>query len=640
VSAYATNFISGMQQGRDARYLLAASTAKHLAVYDLEGYEPRTDPKPRPASARCDTPGGCQRWNFDASPPVNDYVNYYLAPFYAAVSKAKVRSIMCSYNAQYGVPSCGYGTLQNSVVREQWGWDGHVVSDYTAIELMQDTAWNCQPPYPPTGCHPSYFNSHDYTHSVPETFNTAFSAGTDVDLGPLFNYWLYPMVANKSVAETAIDAALARFLRTHFMLGLFDDPRTQTYPTYGPEYVDSADGRAAALLAAQESIVLLKNDNNLLPIKGAAGLKIAFIGPHANITQDLLSNYHGQNDLVNSHSPLQVARSRGWSVRYERGCNICDIVPPGYPNMPCPPGKAIDRSGIPAAALAARESDIAVVFVGLDQTSEAENFDRDTLTLPGVQEDLVKAVRAAQPRTVVVFINGGSVSSEWTASNVPAIIEAFYGGELGGDAIIDVLDGTFSPAGKLPVTVYHSNFTARDIRDVDLSSEGGITHLHYNGSVIYPFGWGLSYTSFTYAIADADVHRRLPVTDLVAEHSRLGDDAAVRFAVNVTNTGRVTSDCVVLAFMCPEAKLMRSQPNQILFDFTRILAVAPGESRAFTLALPVTALAMLNAHGQRWVAPQEYAIAIGDVAAPARARLAATGPGAPLPGQEWAKLFA
>lgn len=632
VARYAENFIRGMQEGEDHRYLLAAATAKHLAVYDLEGFEPRTDPQPHPASGRCDTPGGCQRWNFDGSPPLQDYVNYYLAPFYAAVVKAKVRSIMCSYNAQYGVPSCGFEDLQEGVVRGEWLWDGHVVSDYTAIELIQDTNWNdCPAPYPPIHCTPHDFPSHNYTHTVAETANVALTAGTDVNLGPFYNMWLGYLVSNGSVAESLVDRSVKRFYRTHFLLGLFDDPATQPYPALPPSTVDSRFGRAIAYTAAQQSIVLLKNQGNVLPLTSQFlhSKKIAFIGPHANSTDAFLSNYHGQNDIVLSHSPLLVAASRHWSVSYARGCNICDIVPPGFPNMPCPPGKATDKSGIAAAVSLAQQSDLAVVFVGLDQTSEAENFDRSELGLPGVQEELVRAVLAVQPHTIVVLISGGPVCSEWLVANAPVLLQAFYGGQYGADAILDALEGIFSPAGRLPVTMYYPNVTARDIRETDLSASGGITHLYFNGSVLLPFGWGLSYTTFSFNFSSLDqVSRTLKISTLAEETEAA---SGTPYAVQVTNTGNVTSDCVVLAFLSPAAPSVASDPLQSLFDFARLPALAPGETRTYLFTLPHSALTALDSAGRAWMHPREYTLAFGDTVRPARATLSLVGPATPLP---------
>lgn len=197
-------------------------------------------------------------------------------------------------------------------------------------------------------------------------------------------------------------------------------------------------------------MVLIKNDGGLLPLTSPATTKVAFIGPHANSTQDLLSNYHGANLLVNTHSPFQSAARAGMQVTYAKGCNICDVVPKGYPNMPCVPSQQTDTSGIAAAVAAAKAADVAVLFLGSDQTTEAENFDRNSITLVGVQEQLLAAVLKVQPKTVVVLIHGGPLASTQIATNVPAVLEAFYPGELGGDAIVNTLLGKNNPGGKMP----------------------------------------------------------------------------------------------------------------------------------------------------------------------------------------------
>ena len=315
-----------------------------------------------------------------------------------------------------------------------------------------------------------------------------------------------------------------------------------------PSLVDSPKHRALALRAAHEAMImtLLKNNNKLLPLQ--KGLKLAFIGPHANATQAMLSNYHGVNELVDEHSPLQAATARGLEVIYARGCNICDIVPVGFPNIPCPPGRATDKTGFDEASQAAAAADVAVVFVGSDQTTEAENFDRDTLTLPGVQEELLKRVLAANPRTVVVLINGGAISSQWMVANVPAVLEAYYPGELGGDAIVDTLLGHNNPAGKLPYTVYHSNFTTRDIRDVDLSHDGGVTHAYFTGPVLFKFGHGLSYTTFEYKLEAPSWawHTHAAATGPL-NTSRT--DSRLHFSVTARNTGDRAGDCVLLCFL-------------------------------------------------------------------------------------------
>jgi hypothetical protein len=277
---------------------------------------------------------------------------------------------------------------------------------------------------------------------------------------------------------------------------------------------------------------------------------------------------------------------------------------------------------------------VAVVFVGLDQTSEAENFDRNDMLLPGVQEDLVKEVLAVQPRTVVVFINGGSISSQWIADNVPAILEAFYGGELGGAAIVGALNGSFSPAGKMPVTVYFNNFTARDIRDVDLSADGGITHKYFDGNVIYPFGWGLSYTSFSYTILSPSVS--LQTSEIAAKPPT---ELLAQFEVEVENTGHVTSDCVLLGFLKPLNRSSPRQPRQILFNFDRISALPPGQRRRATLSLPLNAITEVSLDGTVHVSAQTYTVSIGDVQMPAVSSLEIKGDKAIVEQMAWTKAL-
>lgn len=368
----------------------------------------------------------------------------------------------------------------------------------TALELMQNVKWDsCAHPYPSEGghCTPDPFpGGHNYTHTVDETVRAALVTGTiDYNCGALYKTNLYSSLQRGAVSDADVDTAFGRILTTQIELGMLDPMEDQPYVRIGPESVDSNASRAVALRAAHESLVLLKNDNRLLPFR--RGTRVAFIGPHANSTTALLSNYYGQNTLVNTNSPLQAAVREGHDVTYHYGCNICDYpygTSPGFPNLPCPTDHADERRGIGEAASVAMVAEAAVIFVGLDQTSEAENFDRQSIALPDNQAALISAVLRVQPNTVVVLIHGGPVSSPLLKHGVPAVIDAFYPGELGGPAIVDTLFGRYVPAGKLPATVYHDNFTSRDIRITDLRANGGITHRWFTGPVLYHFGHGLS----------------------------------------------------------------------------------------------------------------------------------------------------
>ena len=297
-ASYGAAFVAGLQGigcGSGASTCLAAATLKHWVGYDLEGYEPRTDPQPRPASSTCDTPGGCQRWNFDARLNDRDLHAYFAAPFLAAID-AGARSVMCAYSAVRGVPACA-SPLLNEMLRDAKGWDGHVVSDCTAIELMGDAKYDgCEPPFPPLACAPDGFPGHNYVAGVVDTANAALRGGTDVNCGPFYRMWLGALAANGSVAAPLIDDAVARVYTTAAYLGLLDGPRGP-FARLNESDVDSAAHRALALRAAAESLVLLKNAADpggggapMLPLRSAPRLRLAFVGPHANATQALLSN--------------------------------------------------------------------------------------------------------------------------------------------------------------------------------------------------------------------------------------------------------------------------------------------------------------------------------------------------------------
>eukprot|EP00041_Stephanoeca_diplocostata_P025797 m.683376 g.683376 ORF g.683376 m.683376 type:complete len:798 (-) comp22829_c0_seq1:1822-4215(-) len=613
-AAYAVHLVNGTQFGEDVRYIQAAATVKHFSMYDMEGYIPRVDPQPHPPSGYCDTSGGCERWNFDMVPPQRDFLGYYLKPFEEVITKSRPESIMCSYNAAYGIPTCANDDINNGLVRKKWGFKGFFVSDCTALELMQDVKWDdCQHPYPSEGghCTPDPFpGGHNYTRTTGATVHAALvQGGIDYNCGSLYKTNLYNNLVNGAVQKADVDVAVSRLYRTMFRLGFFDPMENQTYVTYGPTLVDSADSRHVALTAARESIVLLRNTDGVLPIAKTATL--AFIGPHANSTQSLLGNYHGQNTLVNSNSPLQAAEAAGLQVTYAPGCQICDYPygeNPGFPNMPCPVGHDLNKSGFSEAVSAAKNADVAIVFVGLDQTSEAENFDRWSLTLPGVQEELIAAILAVQKRVVVVLVHGGGVSSTLLHDTAPAVLTAFYPGELGGPAIVDVLTGAYNPAGKLPYTIYPKEFITRDIRTTDLAAEGGVTYQWYRGQPLWPFGYGLSYTTFVYNYTAA-TRRALK---LVYDASELSG-GAIEQSVIVTNTGSAAGDCVVLGFVTSNET---DVPRKKLFDFDRLPNMMPGESRRARLTATAEALSTVDDSGNAVLRHGRYRFEVGDTISP------------------------
>jgi len=464
-SEFAVNLVEGMQFGSkdgDNDTLVSAVSVKHFSLYDFEGYIPRIDEGPLP-SGYCDTPAqGCQRWNSDSTPPLADFVDYFLEPFRQVITRAQPTAIMCSYNAVYGKPTCADNKINNKLVRDQWGFQGFFVSDCTALELMQNVRWeNCPYPLPSDGgsCIPEPFRGgHNYTHSVDDTIRASLvEGGIDLNCGPLYNTNLYSSYLKGAVSSADIDRAARRIFRIMILLGMLDPQQEQKLVTdIGPNDIDSEIHRHLALRAAQKSLVLLKNQNQLLPL--APNTSVAFIGPHANSSQSMLSNYFGDNILVNEWTPYMAAlKSNHFSkVSYALGAHICDYdygQNPGFPNMPCDRAEGRNLTLINEAIKKAQQADVVVMFLGSDQTTEAENFDRNSLDLPGngSQQALIDAITKVNPNIVVVLIHGGPMAFDH--SKVPAILDAFFPGELGGKAIVDAITGEYNPGKSVPNSI-------------------------------------------------------------------------------------------------------------------------------------------------------------------------------------------
>jgi len=637
---YGSYVISATQRGgEDPRYLSAASTMKHFSMYDFEGiapWGPNMYPQTSPNTSSCDgwtqspTDGHhwdiCSRMNFDAYPPARDYAGYYMKAFETVAQRAKPEAIMCAYSAAYGVPSCA-NPINNDLVRTEWGWDGFFISDCDALK---------------------HFTNHNYSMGDAAGTNIAaalVSGGIDYNCGTFYEQNLYTQLQAGYVKESDVDQAVGRVLRTMFKLGMFDPVEGQIYPFYTPEVVDAPEARQASLLAAEQGMVLLKNDG-ILPLTTAGkGLKVAFIGPQANYTQLMLSapQYHGANQLVNTHSPLMVANARGWEVSYSQGAPVCDVQPAGYPNMPCGvPKSNASRDGFASALVVAHASEVAILFLGNDQTTEAENFDRSSISLPGAQQALLESICAVQPNVVLVLQNGGPIAVDWAKENgcVKAIVEAFQPGQLGGDAILNILSGVAVPSGKLPYTVYTEAFTAaRDIREMDLRASGGVTSWWSQQPLLWPFGYGLSYTNFTYKWSDIPpVREQIHTSHLMRAYHKEIDiaDGSMFHTVEVTNEGSIMADCVVLAFLTSTPSSGAETPLKKLFGFERLSAMKPGENRSVTFASGPAEFANADTEGRLMAAPGVYGIEAGDVVSPAKRFIEITGPVAilkpPLPG--------
>eukprot|EP00039_Didymoeca_costata_P030776 m.31297 g.31297 ORF g.31297 m.31297 type:complete len:545 (+) comp8300_c0_seq2:1056-2690(+) len=518
-----------------------------------------------------------------------------MSHFRTASFGANMGGVMCSYNAVNGVPSCANDYNNNKILRGMFNFTGMVVSDCGAVGGIQ--------------------SNHHFTNTTDDTCYAALSGGTDNNCGNYYVANLQQAINDKRVPVSLVDTAVSRVLTQIFKTGLVETSENVPFKEYNVNTIDSEAHRQLALDSSMAGITLLKNDKDTLPLK--AGTKVAVIGPHFNSSTVMLGNYYGDNDLVFNHTPLLALKRRDDLdvVGAAMGCNLTGN----------------DTSGFAEAITAATESDVVLLFLGLTSgqgqqegntaAMEREGFDRTFLTLPSIQMELYEAVSkaAADKLVVVVLLNSGGLAIEEIYSSAPAIVEAFYPGELGGDAIAGILMGDRSPAGRLPTTVYTANYTrVRNITDMEFRSHTspagnpvpGVTHRFLrpdSGFILFPFGFGLTYTSFSFKIST------FPKTMTTMELNRYWPQyyqpggLLPTVTTIVTNTGTRTSDVAVLGFISCDAK---DFPYRRLFGFERV-TIAAKESQSVTLTLPAQAFTTISAQGTESLVPTECVLSVG-----------------------------
>ena len=337
--------------------------------------------------------------------------------------------------------------------------------------------------------------------------------------------------------------------------------------------------------------MLLKNEGGALPLATAKLKRLALIGPHANASLVFLGgpNYHGDSSLVEQYTPL--LRAQAWlpqaEITYAKGCDVASW----------------DRSGFDHAVAAVAAADAVLLFLGSDSSIENEGHDRDTLTLPGLQADLALKVAAAAAKPVVVVLaNGGplAIRELKESARVGAIVEAFFPGQFAAEAILQLLLGRFSPSGLLPVTVYDADYISRrPITNLDMRAAGGVTYRYFDGTPLWPFGFGLSYTNFSFS---GDKAATLHTTVAKAVTTPLC------FSVLVTNSGAMASDVVVLGFV--KSGHADAPRNPKLCDFVRESAIQPGAQREVQLCVGA-ALPLVDDAGNARVLAGEYSVTVG-----------------------------
>ncbi len=538
-------FVKGLQ-GDDPKYLKVAATAKHYAVHS------------GPENLRHE---------FDAVVSKKDLRETYLPAFEALVREAKVEAVMGAYNRVNSEPACASKTLLTDILRGEWGFDGHVVSDCGAI---QDIHAN-----------------HKVTTCTAESAALSVRNGCDLECGGVYASLLIALT-KQLVTEAEIDTALTRLFTTRMRLGMFDPPQIVPYAQIPYDVNDCEKHRKLARETARRTMVLLKNAGNLLPLK--KDLKsIAVIGPNADSLEVLLGNYAGTpSKWVTPLAGIRSTVSSDTRVYYAKGCAHTDG----------------SHFGFSEAVSAAQSAEVVVMCLGLTGEIEGEEGDtkgdRTHIDLPAVQQELLETICATGKPVVLVLMNGSALAINWAQENVPAILEAWYPGEEGGTAIADILFGDYSPAGRLPVTFVKSLDDLPPLEDYNMSNR---TYKYTKSEPLYPFGFGLSYTKFEYSALELDA-------------TEIASGKSLRISTTVTNAGNRAGDEVVQLYLT-DLEASVAVPTRKLIAFSRI-SLQPGESRQISFTITPEQMSIVDANGRKVLEPGEFSISLGGCQGDAR----------------------
>lgn len=678
---FGVTFIKGLQ-GDDPKYLKVIATPKHFAVHS--GPEPL-------------------RHQFNAVVTSYDLHDTYLPGFQAAIEQGNAQSIMGAYSALDGIPDNASPLLLQTNLRQAWGFTGYVVSDCGAIDDI--------------------YSQHHYADSKAAAAADAVKAGCDLDCGGAYNS-LGDAVKQGLITEAQIDVSVKRLFTARMRLGMFDPQSDVKYAQIPDSVVDSAAHRQIALQAARESIVLLKNSKDVLPLSSAIK-SIAVIGPNADSVPALLGNYHGTPSSAVTILQGLKNRAPNTAFTYVKGCDITsagnlDVIPgsalrhdsqPGLraeyfsnqdltgtpsvtridkdvdldwgdanpvPGLPVlhfsarwtgelvapesgdyvlgvrgddgfrlfvrgkkviddwsvhPPktqtytlalkaGQAVPISleffqaegGAEVHLLwqrptkklftdaldAAKNADAIIYVGGISEDQESEGHDRDTIDLPDVQQKLLQALNSTGKPVVMVLLNGSALSINWSAAHIPAIVEAWYPGEEGGNAVADVLFGHYNPAGRLPVTFYKSLRQLPGFEDYAMKDR---TYRYFTGQPLFPYGYGLSYAKFRY--------RNLHVP------AEVKNGQGITVTVDVENTSAMSGDEVSELYLrpAPDARSREIAPGQPmprieLAGFARG-NFAPHEKRTISFTVTPEQLHLVNVDGKRTLQPGEWRVYVG-----------------------------
>jgi xylan 1,4-beta-xylosidase len=565
VQTYIRNFVPGMQ-GDSPDEKLTIATCKHYAAYDLE----------------------TGRTGNDYDPTHQDISDYFLKPFKTCVRDTNVGSIMCSYNAVYGVPTCASEYLMEDVLRDYWNFTAdynYVVSDCSSVtDIWQ---W------------------HNFTDTEEGAAAIALNAGVDLECGTSF-LKLNQSLALNHTTTARMNQALTRLYSALFSVGYFDGNQ---YSQLTWTDVSTPSSEQLAYQAAVEGMTLLKNDGTL-PISDSRRYKtVALIGPYANATTQMQGDYSGTPPYL--RSPLYAFQKHGgWKVQYAMGTDI----------------NTQNSSGFAAAVSAAQSADVVIYCGGIDGSIENEGHDRVNLTWPGNQLDLISQLsQAAHNKPLIVAqFGGGQVDDTPLLQNrhVNALLWAGYPSQDGGTALVDILTGKQAPAGRLPVTQYPASYADEvSIFNINLRPNGsfpGRTYQWYTGKPVFPFGYGLHYTHFEADFEGASTLRHsYDIGSLINDcKSKSGKNAVndntpfATISATISNVGGRTSDYSALLFLSSEDAGPTPRPKKTLVAFQRAHGIRPGDDAKVQLALTLGSLARADENGAQTIYPGTYQLAI------------------------------
>jgi beta-glucosidase len=502
----------------------------------------------------------------------------FLPSFEAAVKEAGVMSVMASYNEIDGVPSHINKWLLEDLLRKEWGFKGYIVSDYYAL--------------------PQLIDIHHVAGTKDEAAKLALEAGVDAETpDPDVFATLGKLVKDGKIPEATLDVAVARNLRVKFLLGLFENPYVDVDRTV--KVTNSPEHQALAAEAARRSIVLLKNTNNLLPLDRGALKSIAVIGPNANRVH--LGGYSDNPGRgVSVLDGIRVKAGSAIKVSYAEGCKITKEGGNWWADTSTLSDPAEDRKLIAEAVEVAKTADVSLLVLGSNEDTNKEGWapnhlgDRDSVDLVGQQNELVKAILATGKPTVVMLINSGPLSINYIAENVPAILEGFYLGQETGTAVADVVFGDFNPSGKLAVSFPRSVGQLPIYYNQKPSARRG--YLYTSKEPLFPFGFGLSYSTFSYS-------------NLSVSPARITPDGQAKVTATVTNIGKRAGEEVVQLYIRDVVSSV-TRPIMELKDFKRV-SLAPGESKTVEFTITPAKLQFYDMSMNRVVEPGWFDIMVG-----------------------------